>query len=142
MKCVITDGNQPIGNGIEYNFRTDGHCKNPRPSAERSSRLRKKALFLAGNIFEMTGKAKKGKGTKLAKEMLLSGKAFDKFKDIIKAQNGNLNRLKIAKFKHDIHSKKKGTIIEIDNHLVNSLVRVAGCPVDKPARNLLAFPCG
>ena len=43
------------------NFRTDGHCKNPRPSAERSSRLRKKALFLAGNIFEMTGKAKKEK---------------------------------------------------------------------------------
>ena len=74
--------------------------------------------------------------------MLLSGKAFDKFKDIIKAQNGNLNRLKIAKFKHDIHSKKKGTIIEIDNHLVNSLVRVAGCPVDKPAGIYLHFHVG
>ena len=142
LKCVITDGNQPIGNGIGPTLELMDIVKILDPAQKGPQDLEKKAVFLAGNIFEMTGKAKKGKGTKLAKEILLSGKAFDKFKEIVKAQNGNLNRLKIAKFKHDIHSTKKGTIIEIDNHLVNSLVRVAGCPVDKPAGIYLHFHVG
>ena len=101
------------------------------PAQKGPADLEKKALFLAGNIFEMTGKAKKGNGIKMAKEVLRSGKAFTKFKDIVKAQNGNLNRIKEAKFKHNLLSKKSGKVSGIDNHVINSLVRVLGCPVDK-----------
>jgi AMP phosphorylase len=142
LKCVITNGNQPIGNGIGPTLELIDIVKILDPTQKGPADLEKKALFLAGNIFEMTGKAKKGKGSKMAKEILLSGKAFTKFKDIVKAQNGNLNRLKEAKFKHSLLAKKSGTINEINNHLINSLVRVAGCPVDKSAGMYLHFHVG
>ncbi|MBA7607969.1 putative thymidine phosphorylase [subsurface metagenome] len=79
----------------------------------------------------MTGKAKKGQGIKMAEEILYSGKAFRKFKEIIKAQGGNLKKLKKAEFTHDIRAKKSGKIIGIDNKKINSLARQAGCPLDK-----------
>ena len=75
----------------------------------------------------MTGKAKKGKGIDFAKQILDSGKAFAKFKEIIKAQGGNLNRAKFAKFKRDIFIKRNGKIKDIDNKKINLLGRIAGC---------------
>ena len=142
LKCVITNGNQPIGNGIGPAMELFDIVKILDPNQKGPSDLEKKALFLSGKIFEMTGKAKKGMGFNMAKEILRSGKAFDKFKEIVKAQSGNLNRLKKAKFKHSLLTKKSGTITGIDNHLINSLVRVAGCPVDKSAGMYLHFHVG
>jgi len=133
VRCFITDGSQPIGNGVGPVLELIDIIKILDPKQEGPMDLEKKALFLSGKLFEMTGKAKKGRGEKLAEEILRSGKAFEKFKEIIKAQNGNLNRLKLAKFKQDMHSVKSGTITEINNYKINSLVRVSGCPVDKSA---------
>ncbi len=133
VMCVITDGSQPIGNGVGPALELMDIVKVLEQKQDRPLDLEKKALFLSGKLFEMTGKAKKGAGFKMAEKILRSGKAFEKFKEIITAQNGNLNRLKIAKFKHDILSSKSGKVKEIDNHLISSLVRVAGCPVDKSA---------
>ena len=81
----------------------------------------------------MTNKAKKGEGISLAKSILDSGKAFAKFKQIITAQRGNLNRLKFGKYKKDIFMKKNTTIKEIDNKKITLLARIAGCPMDKSA---------
>ena len=69
----------------------------------------------------------------MARKILYSGKAFKKFKQIIAAQEGNLKRIKKAKFKKDIFVKKDGKIIEIDNIKINSLARITGCPIDKSA---------
>jgi AMP phosphorylase len=133
MKVVLTKGDEPIGNGI-------GPCMEMRDIIKVLSRdesrpldLEKKSLFLAGQIFEMTKKAKKGEGIQLARSLLESGKAFAKFKQIIKAQKGNLNRLKFAKYKKDIFMKKNGKIKEIDNKKITMLARIAGCPMDKSA---------
>ena len=103
------------------------------PKKKGPEDLEKKSLFLAGNLFEMTGKAKKGKGIEMAEKILYSGKAFEKFKEIVKAQEGNLNRIKYAKLKKDILSDKIGKVTEIDNKKINNLARVAGSPADKSA---------
>ncbi len=135
VKCVITKGSEPIGNGIGPVLELEDIIKilNPEESKNAPQDLRKKAIFLSANIFEMTGKSKKGQGSQLAEEMLSSGKAFAKFKEIISAQRGSLKRLKYARFKHVLLSKKSGKVSDIDNKKINSLVRVAGCPVDKSA---------
>ncbi|MEM3091070.1 MAG: thymidine phosphorylase [Candidatus Pacearchaeota archaeon] len=136
LKCVLTKGNQPIGNGIGPVLELKDVIKILDPNEKDENRpldLKEKAIFLAGEIFELTGKAKKGEGKKLAKEILDSGKAFKKFKEIIKAQRGSLSRIKDAKFSYDIHAKKSGRILEINNERINSLARVAGCPIDKSA---------
>jgi len=133
LKCVLTEGNHPIGNGIGPALELEDIIKILDPKKEGPVDLRKKSLFLAGELFEMTGKAKKGKGVELAEDILSSGKAFEKFKQIIKAQNGSLKNIKSAKFKKRILAKKSGKIVEINNKEINSLARITGCPIDKYA---------
>jgi AMP phosphorylase len=135
LKCVLTDGSQPIGRGIgplleirdviDILKREDG----PKDLAEKS-------LFLAGEIFELCGKSKKGEGRNLAREILKSGKAFEKFKEIIEAQGGHVPRVrdletKFGKFSRHILADANFTIKEIHNKKINFLANIAGSPMDK-----------
>jgi len=131
LRVVLTNGSEPIGNGVGPALELIDLINILDPNKEGPRDLEKKSLFLAGEILEMTGKAKKGKGVKMAIEILSSGLAFKKFKEIIKAQKGALKKLPLAKFKKNILAKKRGIIIEIDNKKINLLARVAGCPIDK-----------
>ena len=131
LKVVLTDGSQPIGNGIGPALELRDLIKVLDPREKGPKDLEDKSLFLAGELFEMTKKAKKGKGIEMAKDILYSGKAFEKFKEIIKAQKGKLQEIKPAKFKKDILAKSNCVIKEMNNKKINSLARIAGCPVDK-----------
>ncbi len=133
LKVVLTKGDEPIGNGIGPALEIVDIIKVLKKDKNRPFDLEKKSLFLSGELLEMTGKAKKGKGIILAKQILDSGKAFDKFEEIIKAQKGNLRKIKPAKFKKDIIMKRNGKIKDIDNKKITSLARIAGCPMDKSA---------
>ena len=133
LKTVITDGSQPIGNGVGPALELMDIIKILDPKKKGPEDLEKKSLFLAGNILEMTGKAENGNGIEMAEKILYSGKAFKKFKEIVKAQHGNLNRIKYAKLKKDIFSEKTGEITEIDNQKINMLAKTAGSPLDKSA---------
>jgi AMP phosphorylase len=131
LKCVLTDGSQPIGDAIGpvLELRDVIRILNPKQTGPQD--LERKSLLLSGILLEMTGKAKKGHGIQMAEDILYSGKAFKKFVEIIEAQEGSLDKLRDAKFTHDIISNKSGTIVDIDNKEINSLARAAGCPVDK-----------
>ncbi len=133
LKCILTDGSQPIGNGIGPILEIRDVLSVLKQSPERPLDLEKKSLKLASFLLEMTGKAKKGQGMELAKKILQSGKAFSKFKEIIKAQGGHLNNLKLGEFFQDIVAKKSGKVIEIDNKKINFLARILGSPTDKGA---------
>jgi len=133
MKVVLTKGDEPIGNGIGPCLEMKDIIKVLGRDESRPRDLEKKSIFLAGQIFEMTKQAKKGEGIKLATSLLESGKAFAKFRQIIKAQKGNLKRLKYGKFKKDIFMKKNAKIKDINNKKITLLARIAGCPMDKCA---------
>ncbi len=133
LKCVLTDGKQPIGNGIGPVLEMIDVLKVLKREKDRPLDLEKKSIFLAGKIFELTGKVKKGSGESLAFEILNSGKAFKKFEQIIKAQKGKIRKLKPGKFLKNIKAKKSGKIISINNKKINNLARVLGCPTDKKA---------
>jgi AMP phosphorylase len=130
MKVVLTDGSQPIGSGIGPSLELMDVLKVLR--RENGPRdLEEKSLFLSGELLELTGKAKKGQGIKIAKCILDSGKALKKFEEIIKAQGGSLKKIRYGKYKQDILAKKSGTVYEIHNKKINLLARTAGCPADK-----------
>lgn len=133
MKVVLTDGSQPIGNGIGPALELIDVINILDPKKKGPKDLEEKSLFLAAQLLEMTHKAKKGQGEKLAEEILHSGKAFEKFKEIIKAQKGKLVEVKPGKFKRDIFAKRNEKILEIDNKKINLLARSTGCPADKYA---------
>jgi AMP phosphorylase len=142
IKVVLTKGDQPIGNGIGPALELMDVLKILNPEEEGPKDLEEKSLFLAGEIFEMTGKAKRGKGMEMAKKVLSSGKALEKFKQIIKAQEGDFKNIKFAKFKKDILAKRAGKIVDVHNKRLNAVARFAGCPVDKSAGLSLHFHKG
>jgi len=133
MKVVLTNGNQPIGSGIGPALELRDVIRILDPKQKGPEDLRKKSIFLSGMILEMTGKAKKGKGEGLAEKILISGKAFEKFKAIIKAQKGKLKKIEFKKYKKNFVATKKGKIKEINNRKISALARAAGCPGDKYA---------
>jgi AMP phosphorylase len=135
IKCVLTDGSQPIGNGIGPVLEIRDLLAILRQEPNRPLDLEKKSLMLAALLLEMTGKAKKRKSKEMAKKILQSGKAFKKFQEIIKAQGGSLSngKLKLGSFSKEIKASRTGRIMEIDNKKINFLARLLGCPADKRA---------
>jgi putative thymidine phosphorylase len=139
---VLTHGDEPIGNGIGPVLEMIDVLKVLTLDKTAPKDLMEKSLFLAGQIFEMTGKSKKGQGIALAKKMLESKEAFKKFEEIIHAQNGRIKKLIPGKFKKDIFANENCKITFIDNKKVNSLCRIAGCPVDKGSGAYLYYHIG
>jgi len=132
LKIVMTDGTEPIGNGLGPALEARDilltlQNKGPEP-------LKKKALILTSTLLGMVGVKNP---YKKALETLESGAAYTKFKDIIKAQGGNPNvrvsDIKIGKFKSDVKAKENCIIKELDNKLLTSIAKSAGAPFDKGA---------
>ena len=95
--------------------------------------LRAKSLRMAGILLELTKKAKKGQGVKMAQKILESGKARAKMMEMIKAQGEQRVAMRPGNFKKDILAQNNGKVVEIDNKLISRIARTAGAPIDKQA---------
>jgi len=129
LKIVYTDGSQPIGNGIGPVLEMLDVLKVLQNVGPED--LKEKSLYLSTEIIKLCGiKNPRQK----AEDVLYSGKAYEKFKEIVNAQNESNNfnekvaNLKLAKFRKIIKAKKSGEIIHISNKRINSLCRVLGTP--------------
>jgi len=131
LEVVLTHTDEPIGNGVGPALEIRDVIKVLSLEKDAPKDLEKKSIFLAGKILELAGKVKKGKGEGLARAILYSKSAYKKFGEIIKAQGGKVFMPENSKIKKDIFSNKSGAIKEIENREINSLARVAGCPLDK-----------
>ncbi len=133
VNCVSTFAEQPIGHSVgpvlEARESLDTLMKGKGPED-----LIDKVTTLAGVLLEFGG-AKNGKDAAI--EILNSGKAYKKMREIIEAQGGNPDVKpedlctgdKIAEFK----SKKSGKVLWISNKCVDMIAREAGAPRDKGA---------
>jgi len=137
LKCVLTIGDQPIGHGMGPLLEMRDII-NVLQRKQNIPDLEEKAILLSAEILELTGKAKKGKGITMAKQILESGKAFEKFKEIIEAQEGKVPSVqeieyRLGKYRHDIIAEFNVNIKSIDNKKMNFLATIAGSPMDKGA---------
>jgi len=130
VKVIVTDGSQPIGNGIGPLLEAEDVMAVLRNDPLAPEDLKKKAILMAGMLLEMTGKYRKGK--KVATEILESGKALKKMEEIIKAQ-GKVKKPKLGEHRCVVKSNQKGKVKEIDNLIIAKIARVAGAPKDKGA---------
>jgi len=136
IKCVLTNGEEPIGNGIGPLLEIRDVIKVLKQDKDCPKDLERKALLLAAEIFELCGKTKKANGLSLASEILKSGKANLKFHEIVEAQHGRVPNPgdiehKLGKSKKHILADKAIKITRIDNKKINSIASVAGSPMDK-----------
>jgi len=139
IEALITDGAEPVGQGIGPALECIDVLKVL--SGEGPEDLRHKSLLMAGKLLELTGKAGKDEGYKIAEEILLSGKALMKFREIVEAQGGNPNvkitDIQVGQYTYTVKAQTKGTIYHIDNHTMAKIARIAGAPRAKGAGVLL-----
>jgi AMP phosphorylase len=131
LKIVYTDGSQPIGNGFGPVLEMLDVLSVLQRSLGFPVDLRTKSIFLSAELMKLCGiKDARNK----AREILDSGKAYEKFQEIINAQNKNKNfdkiiqKLPLAKINKVIKAGKTGKITSIDNKKINSLCRILGTP--------------
>lgn len=133
IECIITNGSQPIGNGIGPALEAKDVIYVLKNDARQPQDLRRKCIILAGRMLEMAGK-KRGKA--LAEKLLKDGSAYKKFLEIIREQGGeepDPDSIKPAKHHFDITADQTGTITHIDNEIISTTARRAGAPLDKEA---------
>lgn len=132
LRIEMTDGSQPIGHGIgpALEARDILSVLRNEPAAPRD--LQQKALRLAGAALELTGKAKSGAGTALARKTLTSGAAWEKFQAICEAQGG-FREPPTARYQRPVCAARTGRITSIDNQRLARIAKLAGAPDDKAA---------
>lgn len=137
VQCVLTNGERPVG-----------HTLGPALEAREALSvlmgksvvpdLVDKACHIAGSIFEIVGRKN---GYEMAKDILQSGRAEKKLREIISLQGGNprigLDDLPAGEEAFSVRSKKSGQVLWMDNISLVEIARAAGAPKDKGAGILL-----
>lgn len=132
IKVFLTLGDQPIGNGIGPVLEIRDVLRVLKQENSPKD-LENKSVFLAAKILEMIGMARSGKGEFVARSILETGAALQKFNEIIEAQGKKKIDLTLGKFVYEVKATKAGKLVAINNSLINIIARVLGCPTDKRA---------
>ena len=136
IQCAVTFGEQPIGYAIGPALEAKEALSTLMNKGPID--LVNKAVSLAGLLFEMMGVKD---GTQKAKNILKSGEAEKKFREIIAAQGGDPNvepeDIEVGNETVEIRSEEKGRIQWINNRAMAQIARAAGAPKNWGAGVLL-----
>ena len=132
IKVVITDGSQPVGRGIGPNLEAVDVLSVLQNKEDAPQDLKERAILLAGHLLELSEKVKPEKGLEIAKELLESGKAYQKFEAICTAQ-GRFSKTYVAPYQFEMHAPKRGTVKKINNRKIAKLAKLSGAPQSKSA---------
>lgn len=132
IETIITDGRQPVGRGIGPAAEALDVLSVLRNDDPRLADLKDRALTLAGRLLELCGHSEKGMGFDVARSLLESGAAIDKFRKICISQGG-IREPKLGPFSKVIPSTQKGLVSRIDNRRLALIAKLAGAPQDKGA---------
>ena len=121
--AFITDMNQPLGNYVGNWLEVLESINILK--GEKVCDLSEVTLNLSGAMIFLGGKAKSiQEGIAISEKLIQSGKAFDKFLEIVKYQNGdvdlikNPNKYPKSKFSEYVCANKSGYITAIDTYEV------------------------
>jgi AMP phosphorylase len=132
-ECAITYAEQPVGSAIGPKLEAR-ECIRILEGEKHPSSVIEKACDIAGMILEMGGIVN---GAEKAREILDTGAAMKKFREIVAAQNGNYDirssDLEPGEFKAEVISLTSGYVHSISNKDLVSIAKAAGAPSDKGA---------
>lgn len=136
VEVAITYGGQPIGHTVGPALEAR-EALSALMTGKGPGSLIEKATGLAGILLEMGGVAPAGMGKKMAREILESGKAWEKMKEIIAEQGGDPNikpeEIPIGDKTYTFTAPTSGYVTAIDNRAITAIARAAGAPEDKGA---------
>lgn len=116
--AVVTDMNEPLGNAVGNALEVIEAIETLKGNGPDD--LTEISVELAGHMIVAAGESKDIESARqLAKEMINSGKALDKFRELLKAQGGNINVIEDytlfpqADIIHEVKAEKSGYISRI-----------------------------
>lgn len=133
LEVMITDGRQPIGNGIGPVLEARDVMKVLQNDPQAPTDLLQKSLQLAGRIIEFDPDVRGGQGYAIARDILESGRALEKMNALIKAQGAKTVDLMTSKLYEEVLAVQDGVVTAIDNFQMAKIARLAGAPMMKKA---------
>lgn len=132
---------EPAGHSVGPSLEAIDVLKVLEQKPDRPRVLEAKALRLTGKLLDLcladTKNSEKISGEDLARQILKSGQALKKMREIIKYQGGDpdisIADIEIGKFKYEYKSHKKGSITSFNNKDLTIIAKILGCPTDKKA---------
>lgn len=131
LDVVITDGRQPIGNGIGPVLEARDVMRVLENDPRAPNDLRQKALRLAGRLLEFDPDVRGGDGFAIARDILDSGRALARMRAIIRAQGEkpfDHNSPALGRLSFEVCAERDGVVTAIDNLQIARIARVAGAP--------------
>ncbi len=133
LEVILTDGSQPIGNGIGPVLEARDVEKVLTNQSDAPRDLREKSLRLAGRILEFDPDVRGGQGYVIARDILESGRAYEKMQAIINAQGAQAEKQYDAPLVYEVKAENSGYVHAIDNFKIASIASLAGAPIEKSA---------
>lgn len=133
VDIVVTDGSQPIGNGIGPVLEARDVMAVLGNDDGAPADLREKSLQIAGALLETDPALRGGSGYECARRILESGAALQSMKKIIEAQGRNPTPSCLGELTLDVTARESGTVDSIDCYRLSRIARLAGAPMDKGA---------
>jgi len=127
IEVIITDGTQPVGNGIGPSLEALDLLAVLQNKLNAPIDLRERALTLSAALLKLSGKFESGNELTVARTILDSGQAYKKFKAICEAQGGFREPI-LAKHRFDVLAVKEGVVKFIDNRKLARIAKLAGAP--------------
>ena len=131
LDVVITDGRQPVGNGIGPVLEARDVMRVLENDPRAPNDLRQKSLRLAGRLIECDPDVRGGDGYAIARDILDSGRALARMRDIIAAQGAkefDHNSPNLGALHFEICAPAAGVVAGIDNQQIARIARLAGAP--------------
>ena len=132
VRCVITEGDKPIGGGIGPVEEARDLLAVLQCDADAPKDLRERSLTLAAHLIDLAGDSGFEQALIEATELLDSGRAWTQFKRIAEAQGG-LKSLPEARYQHIEYAGQRGAIQAIDNRKLARFAKLAGAPLTASA---------
>ena len=148
LKPLIHRTDEPAGKGIGPILEIRESLRVLQQTKNRPLDLEIRAVNLASNLLDLclqdsSKELRKeikdiyGNAYGWAIELLQSGRAFEKFKEIVKAQGGNPNidsdSLKLGKYSFEEKADKGGIVNELNSKNITSIAKILGAPKQKGA---------
>jgi thymidine phosphorylase len=128
LDVMITDGSQPVGNGIGPVLEARDVMRVLRNDAAAPADLREKSLRLAGRVIEFDPDVHGGEGWRIARDILESGRALTQMQALIDAQGRRVDAPSPGELTHEVSATAAGTVHTIDNLRLARIARLAGAP--------------
>lgn len=141
IQCALTFGDQPLGCSIGPALEAKEALTTLMGGGPPD--LREKAVSLSAMLFEMVGVENP---RDMAEEMIDSGKAEKKFRQIIEAQGGNgevrPEDLSVGPEHSEVRSERAGKVLWLSTDDIVRIAREAGAPKEKGAGVVLHSKLG